>query len=86
MREMFEAEREGLLDEFDELITVTIPRHILPPLPAASLPAMMSLTAGIGGGEAATRRPIVFESIRAVDSGARVRPSVPKFSPNAWAV
>lgn len=53
MREMFELEREGLLAEFDELITTTIPRHILPPLPAAGLPAMMSLTAGIGGGEAA---------------------------------
>jgi peptide chain release factor 1 len=53
LREMFISEHEDLLTEFDNLVTVILPQLILPPLPAASLPAIMTLTAGIGGGESA---------------------------------
>jgi peptide chain release factor 1 len=53
MREMFTAEYDGLIAEIDNLITNILPQILLPPLPAAPLPAMMTLTAGIGGGESA---------------------------------
>lgn len=53
MREMFIFEHDELLAEIDNLVSVVLPQLILPPLPAASLPAIMTLTAGIGGGESA---------------------------------
>lgn len=51
MQEMFVSEHQALLTEFDNLLLVILPRLILPPIPASSLPTILSLTAGIGGGE-----------------------------------
>nr|ODN93051.1 peptide chain release factor 1 [Cryptococcus depauperatus CBS 7855] len=53
LRELFESEYSALCDEFDTIITSTIPSVIIPPLATASLPVIMSLNAGIGGLEAA---------------------------------
>lgn len=53
MREMFAAEHEELVAELDNLITIILPQLLLPPLPEGALPALMTLTAGIGGGESA---------------------------------
>lgn len=50
---MFAAELEGLIIELDNLVSNILPKLLLPPLPAAALPTMMTLTAGIGGGESA---------------------------------
>ncbi|WVQ80265.1 hypothetical protein IAT38_002370 [Cryptococcus sp. DSM 104549] len=53
LQEMFEAEHEELCGSLDELIVDAIPPVLLPPLPTANLPVMMSLNAGVGGLESA---------------------------------
>ena len=53
MREMFESEHEALISEIDTLLLTILPKLILPPISASTLPSIMTLTAGIGGGEAA---------------------------------
>ncbi|KAK8845521.1 peptide chain release factor 1 [Kwoniella newhampshirensis] len=53
LREMFAAEHQDLRSNLDELITSSLPRLLLPPSPTASLPAMMSINAGVGGIESA---------------------------------
>ncbi|KAL1407047.1 Peptide chain release factor 1, mitochondrial [Vanrija albida] len=51
LRELFQLEREELLERLDTLIS-TMPELLLPPSSTASLPAVMSLNAGVGGSEA----------------------------------
>ena len=53
MQDLFEAEKESLTAEIDKLVTETLPQLLLPPLNEAPLAAMMTITAGIGGGESA---------------------------------
>jgi peptide chain release factor 1 len=50
---MFKAEHERLVSELEDVILNVLPQLLLPPQPDSFLPAMVTLTAGIGGGEAA---------------------------------
>jgi peptide chain release factor 1 len=50
---MFRAEYDALCSELDHLVASTLPQLLLPPLATASLPAIMSLNAGVGGSDAA---------------------------------
>ena len=53
LQEMFTSEHDALVSEYDKLLLDFLPKLLLPSLPAAPLATMMTITAGIGGGEAA---------------------------------